>query len=172
MIECYLQQVGRCPRCGYTLRYDRTGYRCDYCGYPHTREPMTTRLRRFERDLHSRIEKFADGQKQQQYPRMTVQYRPNVIRQRLCESCGLRILEAAQTCPYCGSAQSTLQTNAQQNSPPPPAMQPGDQQVLDYIASHQGTISLSQAAQDLSISPAILHLTIERLKSAGFLRPT
>ena len=166
-----MQQVGRCPRCGYTLRYDRTGYRCDYCGYPNTRESMTTWLRRFERDLHSKVEKFADRQRRQPYPRMAVQYRPNVIRQRLCESCGLRILEAAQTCPYCGAAQSTLQANTQQNSPSY-AMQPGDQQVLDYIASHQGTISLTQAAQDLSISPATLELTIERLKMAGFLRPT
>jgi DNA-binding MarR family transcriptional regulator len=50
-------------------------------------------------------------------------------------------------------------------------MQPGDQQVLDYIATHEGTISLSQAAQDLSMSPGALGLTIERLKAAGFLKP-
>jgi DNA-binding MarR family transcriptional regulator len=51
-------------------------------------------------------------------------------------------------------------------------MQPGDQQVLDYIASHDGTISLSQAAQDLSMSLQALGVTIERLKSAGFLKNT
>jgi len=49
-------------------------------------------------------------------------------------------------------------------------MQPGDHQVLDYIASHNGTISLSQAAQDLAISPEVLGVTIERLKAAGFLK--
>jgi DNA-binding MarR family transcriptional regulator len=53
----------------------------------------------------------------------------------------------------------------------PNPIQPGDQQVLDYIATHDGTISLSQAAQDLSMSPGALGLTIERLKAAGFLKP-
>lgn len=164
-----MQPVGRCPRCGYTLRYYRNGYRCDFCGYPSTREPMTARIRRFERDLRSRVENFVERERTQQYQRMVVQYRPNAIRQRLCESCGLRILEAAQSCPYCGTLQNAARPNSQQNVSSY-AMQPGDQQVLDYIATHQGTISLSQAAQDLSISPTALGLTIERLKAAGFLK--
>jgi DNA-binding IclR family transcriptional regulator len=48
----------------------------------------------------------------------------------------------------------------------------GDEQVLDYIAAHNGTISLSQAAQDLSMSHDALRLTIERLKAAGLLQQT
>ena len=165
-----MQSFSRCPRCGYTLRYDRTGYRCDYCGYPNTREPMMARVRRFESDMRTRIQSFIERERSQQYQRMTVQYPPYATRQRLCDSCRLRIPEGSQNCPYCGALQNIPKPNPQQSLTPNP-IQPGDQQVLDYIATHDGTISLSQAAQDLSMSPGALGLTIERLKAAGFLKP-
>ena len=165
-----LQPVSRCPRCGYTLRYDRNGYRCDYCGYPNTREPMMARIRRFEHDMRSRVENFVQQERTQQYQRMVVQNPPYATRQRLCDSCRLRIPEGSQNCPYCGALQNITTPNPQQTLNTN-AMQPGDQQVLDYIATHDGTISLSQAAQDLSLSPAALGSTIERLKAAGFLKP-
>ena len=160
-------QPGRCPRCGYTLRYDRTGYRCDFCGYP-TREPMMARLRRFERDMRVKVETFMQHERTKQYQRMIVQYPTYTTRQRQCDSCGLRIPETGQTCPYCGASQGMVKSSAQYSTAN--VMQPGDQQVLDYIASHDGTISLSQASQDLSISLSALGMTIERLKAAGFLK--
>ena len=168
-----MQSVGRCPRCGYTLRYDRVGYRCDFCGYPNTREPMRTRIRRLERDLRTRVENFVEREKTtQQQQRWIVQFPPYGARQRQCEFCGLKIPDGTQMCPYCGKPQTVIMpppspqyplTNATQ-------IQPGDQQVLDYIASHDGTISLSQAAQELSLSPQALGVTIERLKAADFLK--
>jgi predicted ArsR family transcriptional regulator len=50
-------------------------------------------------------------------------------------------------------------------------MQPqgAERNVLDYIIAHHGTISISQASQELTISPDDLHSAIERLKAAGFL---
>jgi len=47
-----------------------------------------------------------------------------------------------------------------------------DRQVLDYITAHDGTISLSQAANDLAIAQNVLLSSIERLKSGGFLNQT
>ena len=165
-----MQPASRCPRCGYNLRYDRNGYRCDYCGYPNTREPMAAKIRRFEHDMRSRIESFMQQERAQQYQRMVVQNPSYTTRQRLCDSCGLRMPEGSQNCPYCDAVQNTTKPNPQQNLGTN-VLQPGDQQVLDYIATHDGTISLSQASQDLSMSPSALGLTIERLKAAGFLKP-
>jgi DNA-binding MarR family transcriptional regulator len=44
-----------------------------------------------------------------------------------------------------------------------------EKRVLDYIIAHDGTISLSQAAQDLAVTPTVLQLTIDRLKKVGLL---
>jgi DNA-binding Lrp family transcriptional regulator len=44
-----------------------------------------------------------------------------------------------------------------------------DKRVYDYILSHGGEISISQGAQELSISPAALNAAIERLKATGVL---
>ncbi|HUK51110.1 MAG TPA: hypothetical protein VLV18_08735 [Terriglobales bacterium] len=168
-----MQSVSRCPRCGYALRYDRTGYRCDFCGYPNTREPMRTRVRRLERDLRAKVENFIEHQRiPQQQQRWIVQFPPYGTRQRQCEFCGLRIPDGTQTCPYCGKPRTVIlpPPNPQYPATNITQMQPGDHQVLDYIASHNGTISLSQAAQDLAISPEVLGVTIERLKAAGFLK--
>jgi len=42
-----------------------------------------------------------------------------------------------------------------------------DDRVYNYIVEHEGTISLSQAAKDLGISPNELNAAIDRLKSQG-----
>ncbi len=44
-----------------------------------------------------------------------------------------------------------------------------DDEVFKYIESHDGEISLSQAEAELGISPQELQVTIEKLKSGGFL---
>jgi hypothetical protein len=46
-----------------------------------------------------------------------------------------------------------------------------DDEVFKYIETHNGEISLSQAAAELGISPQELQVTIEKLKSGGFLGP-
>ena len=168
-----MQPLGRCPRCGYALTYDGRGYRCEFCGYPRTRQPLMASIRNLERNLRSKAQNLLDSGRSDQYRRMTVQ-NPYVSRQQVCGSCGLRTPYGVQACPYCGTPQRTTQ-GAPQTSPQTgtsPAGQIGDQRVLDYISAHNGTISISQTAKDLSMSPEMLRSTIERLKSAGFLKPT
>jgi hypothetical protein len=135
---------------------------------------MKTRILRFERDLRTKVENFMERERTQQYQRWIVQFPPYAARQRQCEFCRLRIPETAQTCPYCGKPQTAAVPSPIPEFPTTNTMQlqPGDQQVLDYIASHDGTISLSQAAQELSMSLQALGVTIERLKAGGFLKNT
>ena len=165
-----MQPLGRCPRCGYTLTYDGRGYRCEFCGYPRTRQPLMTSVRNLERNMRLKIEKMLDSGRRDQYQRMSVQY-PYAARLQICSSCHLRIPSGVQTCPYCGTPQRIARPNTETITTAIPP-QTGDQQILDYIAAHNGTISISQAAKELSISPESLRSTIERLKSAGFLKPT
>ena len=161
-----LQRSGRCPRCGYPLRYDAEGYRCEFCGFPNARPPLATSIRNLERNLRLKVGNLLEKGRARQYERMIVQY-PYALRQLICVSCGLRIPYGAQICPYCAAPQN-LRQPGQEPSAPSIA---GDQQVLDYIVAHHGTISISQAAKDLSISPESLKSTIERLKSSGLLKP-
>ena len=169
-----MQPLGRCPRCGYTLTYDGRGYRCEYCGYPRTRQTLMASIRNLERNLRSKAQNVLDSSRRDQYQQMTVQ-NPYPSGQQICSSCGLRTPYGAQICPYCGTPQRVPQ-RVPQTSPEmltnPVGPQIGDQRVLDYISAHNGTISISRAAKELSISPEMLHSTIERLKSAGFLKPT
>jgi hypothetical protein len=46
-----------------------------------------------------------------------------------------------------------------------------DDEVFKYIESHSGEISLSKAAAELGITPQELQVTIDKLKSGGFLGP-
>jgi hypothetical protein len=116
------------------------------------------------------MESLMDRGRGGQYERMIVQY-PYAGRQQVCTACGLRIPYGFQTCPYCLAPQTTPQTTQQSNAPVP-TIDVTDQQVLDYIAAHDGTISMSQAARDLGLSSGALRITIEKLKSSGLLRPT
>jgi hypothetical protein len=104
------------------------------------------------------------------YERWVVQY-PTAGREAICASCGLRIPYGVNSCPYCMAPQ-TLPQPAPQATALPSAVELNDQQVLDYIVARNGTISLSQAARDLSMSPDALKSTIERLKAWGLLKPS
>jgi len=55
---------------------------------------------------------------------------------------------------------------SQQNAIPPQGF---EKAVLDYVIAHNGTISLSQAAQELRLPQDALQSILERLKEAGFL---
>lgn len=164
-----MQPFGRCPRCGYTLTYNGREYRCVFCGYASTRQPLPS-MRNLERRLRLEIDSLLQRARKDQYQRMIVQYPYGSGKDHACGTCGLRIPSTVRNCPYCGALQRTTQTGLEPNAAPP-TPQSGDQQVLDYITAHDGTISISQAAQDLSMSREILQLTIERLKAAGLLKP-
>ena len=172
-----MQPLGRCPRCGYPLAYDGRGYRCDYCGYPRAQQrqqPLMASLRNLERNLRSKAQNILEGGRRDQYQRMIVQ-NPYASGHQFCGSCGLAIPYGVQTCPYCGTPQRPPQRVPQTNPQPstnPVGPQTGDQRVLDYISAHNGTISISQTAKELSMSPETLRSTIERLKTAGLLKPT
>lgn len=163
-----LQPPSRCPRCGYPLSYDRGGYICQFCGFPRTRSPLLDSIRNLERNVRLRMESLMEKSRARNYERMIVQY-PYAMRQQNCVSCKLRIPEGLRTCPYCGAPQ-TMPQPSQESNLTTSSLDPLDQQVLDYIAARNGTISISQAARDLSIDPGALRLRLERLKSSGLLR--
>jgi ribosomal protein L37E len=164
-----LQPLARCPRCGYALIYDGRTYRCGFCGYANNRQPAMASMRNFERRLRLEIETFLQRARRERYQRMIVQH-PSGTGEQLCGTCGLRIPTAVQNCPYCGAQQRTIQTGPGPHATPV-TTQSSDQLVLDYIAAHNGTISISTAAKDLSMSSETLRLTLERLKTAGLLKP-
>lgn len=74
-----------------------------------------------------------------------------------CVSCNAPIARGATYCHVCG---------AQQVPPPSPAP-PLDERVYDYIVSHEGVISLSQAARDLGATVDEIRASTERLKKEG-----
>jgi len=165
-----MQSRSRCPRCGYPLRYERGGYVCVFCGFPGTKPPLLNSVRNFERNLRSKIESLMEKSRARSYERMVVQ-NPYAVRHQICLSCKQQFPLGLRTCPYCGAPQVTPQPR-QEKSPATttPSIDPLDQEVLDYIAARNGTISISQAAKDLSIEAAALRLRLERLKSSGLLR--
>lgn len=163
-----LQSRSRCPRCGYPLRYERGGYVCLFCGFPGTKPPVLNSIRNFERNLRSRLQSFMEKARARPYEKMIVQY-PHAIRHQICISCKQQFPLGFQTCPYCGAAQG-IPPPRQENPPPTTPIDPFDQQVLDYVAARNGTISISQAAKDLSMEAEVLRLRLERLKSSGLLR--
>jgi hypothetical protein len=48
-----------------------------------------------------------------------------------------------------------------------PALSAADKRLYNYITKHGGTISLSAASNDLSMSMAEINTSINRLKEAG-----
>jgi hypothetical protein len=163
-----LQPIGRCPRCGYVLRYDGHRYACDFCGYLFAQRTLTNRLQDLERNVKLGIQNVLDNVKRPN-PQQFVTYFPaSIQRQRPCAICGAILLVGSPICPSCGASQAPIPSRI----PSPIASgnpESRDQQVYEYIVAHSGTISISRAAQDLSISADALRLTIERLKSAGLL---
>jgi hypothetical protein len=148
-----MHHSGRCPRCGYVMRLDGLWYRCDFCGNSRLRGTLKDMLQDLERTLRFRIFRVVESLDRTR-PQQTVTYQPTGMQQQFCFSCGLNIPVGSRYCTHCGATQSI------------------DQTVLDYIISRNGTISLSQASQDLAMSPDALRFTIERLKAAGLLQPT
>ena len=144
---------------------------CEFCGFPSTRPPLFNSIRNFEQNLRLKMEKLMEKNRARQYETMVVQY-PYAMRQQTCVSCKLRIPQGMQTCPYCGAPQSIPQPRQENKPPSTMNVDPLDQQVLDYIAARNGTISISQAARDLSMDQGALRLRLERLKSSGLLRTT
>lgn len=162
-----MRPSGRCPRCGYVLTYDGYRYYCTFCGYPRTHPKLTNALHSLERNVRAGIQRVHDEfrPKTQRY----VTYYPvNVVLQQPCANCGISYPSQVQVCPSCGAPRSTTPQTA---PPPPTTTEPRglDGRVLDYIVAREGTISISQAAQDLSINQTLLLSTIERLKADGFL---
>ena len=143
---------GRCPRCGYVLRRNMLSYACDYCGLQVT-IPISDMLSSLEKSLKGRVENFLQTQRNITYAH---QNRSTSIQS--CTFCGFSFPPGNQPCPQCGKT--------------PENITPLEQRVLDYISAHDGTISLSQAAQDLSISSTLLNHAIERLKATGRLKQT
>lgn len=132
----------------------RYAYHCNFCGYPQTRQNFPETLRSMERNVRARVERVLEGLKPRAQPQITY-YPVNLVLQP-CVSCGFSFPRGTNTCPSCGTPRTTLTDDL-------------DRRVFDYIAAHGGTISLSQAAQELTISQPVLLSAIERLKTGGYL---
>jgi len=160
-----LQRSGRCPRCGYVLRFDGRNYNCDFCGYPRANETFSDAIMGMGKDLKAKAQSLLDKMKLPPSRQVYVYY-PVAVRP--CPSCSFNMPVGTLRCPNCGAQQETHQTI------PAQSREPGQQgvierNVLDYIVSHNGTISISQAARDLAVPQNVLQSTIEQLKAAGFL---
>ena len=160
-----MQRMGRCPRCGYVLRFDGRQYTCDFCGYPHGQRSLMTTVHEVERNLKGKVQGLIEGfRKRQVYVYYPIAVRP-------CAVCGVNIPLSVIRCPSCGANQQVTQAaHTAANNPMEP--QGDDKKVFDYVVSHNGTISISQATQDLSISQDTLQSSIDRLKSSGLLNQT
>ena len=164
-----MQPSGRCPRCGYVLTYNGYAYYCRFCGYPQTQGKLTTEIRSLERRTRARVQQILrELMTKTKTQRDVIYYPVNIIMHSPCRNCGVSFPIGTQICPTCGTPRSTIpqSTQPQVTPPEPPSL---DARVLDYIVSHEGTISISRAAQDLSINQTVLRSSIERLKEGGFL---
>lgn len=150
------------------LRYDGYGYSCDFCGYPRTRHPIIETFHVFEKNVKNKVNNVLDGLKRSTQRQVYVHY-PILLRS--CASCGVNLLPGVVRCPNCGASQVTAQTTPT-NPHGDQESQELDKRVYDYIVGHNGTISLSQAERDLSLSPEILEKTLGRLKTSGLLSQT
>lgn len=160
-----MQRMGRCPRCGYVLRFDGRQYTCDFCGYPQSQHSLITTVHEVERNLKGKVRGLIDGfRKRQVYVYYPIAVRP-------CVACGVNIPLSVVRCPSCGANQQITQ-ETRTSTTNPVELQGDEKKVFDYIVAHNGTISMSQATQELSISQDILQSSIGRLKSLGLLNQT
>jgi len=167
-VDLTMRSSGRCPRCGYVLRYDGISLRCDFCGYPRIRPGIWDTVLDFERSLKSKVRGFLDRAQGSSWDRL-VTYHPVALRQvKSCIVCGINLVPGTPLCPLCGAVQSGNQAITATRVT---AGADQDRKVLDYIKQHNGTISLSQAVQELSMPLDALKLSIDRLKAAGLLGP-
>jgi len=162
-----LQPFGRCPRCGYVLRFNGAKYSCDFCGFPSQPRSIVRAIQELERGLKARVRRLAQELARGHLHRTYLYYPINMGLLGPCPACGINIPSATSICPGCGMPQYAAA--ATHRVRPQPSTTSGDERVLRYIVEHSGTISLSQAAYDLSISPEELRSSIERLKANGFL---
>jgi rubrerythrin len=147
---CHMTYSGRCPRCGYVLRYSLTNYSCDFCGLQGSRSAKSA-IASVERSLREKVRRFLASTGNHAY-------RPSIVpvQLRTCIFCGFILPYGHSRCPACGSVQTESLTDL-------------DQRVYGYILDHGGSISISQGAQELSISSGALRAAIERLKATGIL---
>lgn len=138
----------RCPRCGYVLKLSGVTYFCNFCGL-RGKLPLSSILSSLENTLRGRIENFLQTQKSINYQNTRTTLQP-------CIFCGLSFPAGYRVCPRCGRT--------------PDYLTPLERRVFDYISAHDGTISMSQATRDLSVSPELLSQVIERLKALGILK--
>jgi hypothetical protein len=160
-----LQRSGRCPRCGYVLRFDGVGYSCDFCGYPRDFSTVTGAFHGLGKEMKIKAQGLLEKVKRP-LSRQVFVYYPVAVRP--CVSCGLNIPLGTARCPNCGTPQQAPLTSS---ATEPNFIQPqgAEKRVLDYIIAHNGTISLTQASQELTLSTDDLRSALERLKAAGFL---
>jgi uncharacterized Zn finger protein (UPF0148 family) len=160
-----LQYSGRCPRCGYALRFDGRAYSCDFCGYPRTRNGVTEALQGVERNLRMKTHGLWEMMRRATSRQVLVYY-PVAVRP--CTGCGVNLPLGTIRCPNCGMVQQMPQPTlaSPQNAVPPQGF---EKAVLDYVIANNGTISLSQAAQELRLPQDVLQSILQRLKEAGFL---
>jgi ribosomal protein L37E len=163
-----MQSTTRCPRCGYVLTYSGSAYYCNFCGYPRTQDTLTPALHSLKKKVSDRIQRFL-AELKPKIPPQPSYYPVNVIMQP-CINCGFSFPKMAQICPSCGTQRAIVSQNTTEISTT--GTHDLDRRVFDYISAHGGTISLSQAAQDLAITQATLLTSIERLKNGGFLSPS
>jgi predicted amidophosphoribosyltransferase len=159
-----MQSTARCPRCGYVLTYSGSAYYCNFCGYPRTQTAIPT-LRSLEKKVSDGIQRLRAELKPRTPPQPSY-YPINVIMQP-CTNCGFSFPKMAQLCPFCGTQRAIVSQSIRAiSTTETPDL---DRRVFDYISAHGGTISLSQASQDLAITQETLLTSIERLKTGGFL---
>jgi predicted RNA-binding Zn-ribbon protein involved in translation (DUF1610 family) len=144
------------------LRFDGRHYTCDFCGYPGANRSLVTTVRNAEQNLKGKIQGFLEGFRKRE---VNVHY---PIAVRPCIACGVNMAYNMLRCPNCGTIQQSTQ------APPvagtvPMEPNPVDRRVFDYIVAHNGTISISKAASDLSLPQDLLQSSIDRLKSSGLL---
>jgi predicted RNA-binding Zn-ribbon protein involved in translation (DUF1610 family) len=139
-----------CPKCGFQLRFVDGRPWCSYCRtYPFDKKmDFTNILSQIENRLRSkfgRTEKQLKNRESQQIPLpRTSQVRTGIPPPRVTVSTPIRVQ-------------------------PSESITSIEDEVFKYIETHNGEISLSKAAEELEISPQELQITINKLKSGGFL---
>ncbi len=154
-----MQATTRCPQCGYVLRYDGSLYRCDFCGYSRNRKTIKEKFDSLERQLRQGAIRLFETPTVRNYSDFQ-RIMPASIK---CRNCSVSLPSGTNVCPKCGTSQVAIPANQTWDASE-------DKKVFDYILAHEGTISMSQAMQELSISHETLSTAIERLKASGLLR--
>ena len=147
------------------LRFDGRNYSCDFCGYPRANDTLSDAILGMGKDLKAKAQELLHKMKRPPSRQVYVYY---PVTLHPCASCGFNMPVGSMRCPNCGIQQETHQTISTPSRDPAPQVGT-ERNVLDYIVSHNGTISISQAARDLALPQHVLQSTIEQLKAAGFL---